>query len=1015
MSKRLQDTRGSVLSKSGAGAGQGARGLFSAYPRGAASAVRKGPCASPHTPERGSALLIVLGFLSFLIISAVSFAIYMRIERQASSNYRHSVTARHLLNAGLYRAIDEIDGELRIPSVSGVARPLKFPDWPGRVRPSAVANGAENGKDARVLSLEALSFIPAIFVNDVRRYAVTNRDDVVSGVNLSAGKYSYMGAKWRPLSMPIEFNSGRNASGGAEVGRYAYVCVNLSDMLDVNACDASADGTNRISIGHLFGNTPNAETDAKTFDNNKKNVDRRYETLQDFYACMNARNDLIFGSPYHELLKTGDDTAFDDAVNHVLTTDSIVKPEFVKSAQPCNIVEHQPVAAGVLSQKRVTSAALQAEFQTALGNALVGGLQNQGDLMATMIADYLDTDSIPKRLNVPTVEMVPMISQILVPSMFAPIILQRTVPSTADPARTKIVYSLQLIQGAPSAAIIDVEVVWPFKNQKSRTSQPAFTLEVIAYVKVIKEHAPLNSASINQKLIPGLAYKQLTSQVAIPDFWNENTEVPANCYKHVPVRFSVNPADITFDIIDSEDAKVIDPNAFPAVGNQFSVAVVVYARVKQGDEYVDCVPKNLNTVPALGTVEPIELKSMPKIFFQTVPRMVQASMQVGPMDYEWKCLEVPDPRFNHKVDNWVRNAAEEGNSITPGVNPSTTALLGQEGRDGDIYMSVSDTGEMQSPGELGFIVRPFPYTSASSGAGVDFRSRTVDDVPDKDYMFRTIRLYDHGGTGAKEERDKIYEHFIVRNPDGTLPGGTRVNPLSDLPQVLAAAVQNTPVDYYNAREKAAGRPNLVFNEADGALGLKADWAKFTNNWFTCLQNAKTASSFNTSLSRNLSDEYGRQDLFGWYTSGDATKVFQAAPGYSQTLSEPLHEIDRKMLFDYTLNNFSDRQQLFLYILRAEATVPSFGGSEQGGVRSVAGGRAVALVWRDPYPRRTAAGSVLTVDCYTDNRRVSPWYQHNNNRYDDQKDEADLGPDGNDVSRSVGYHDHRILFFKQLDN
>ncbi|MDD4020026.1 MAG: hypothetical protein PHV28_19025, partial [Kiritimatiellae bacterium] len=853
-----------------------------------------------------------------------------------------------------------------------------------------------------------LSFIPGIFVNDVRRYAVPNDSDVVSGVSEAAGKYSYMGAKWRPLSMPVEFGSGRNAGGGAEVGRYAYLCVNLSDMLDVNVCNASADGTNRISIGHLFA----SEAKAKAFDANKKNTDRRYETLQDFYACMNARGDTDFGSPYHELLKTGDDTAFDEAVNHVLTTDSIVKPEFAKVDKPCNIVETQPVAAGVLSQKRVTTAALQAEFQTALGSALVGGLQNQGDLMATMIADYLDEDSIPKRLNVPSVEMVPMISQILVPSMFAPIILQRTVPSTVNPAGTKIVYSLQLIQGAPAAAAIDVEVVWPFKNQKDRTSQPAFTLEVIAYVKVIKQHAPLNSASVSPRLLIGLPYRQLTAQVAIPDFWNENTELPANCYKHVPVRFTVNPADITFDIIDNEDGVVLNKTAFPEVDEKFSVAVVVYARVKQGNDYVDCVPQNFNTVPGLGSVDVAELRSMPKIFFQTDFRMVQKSMVIGPMDYEWKCLETPDPRFNHKVDNWVRNAAEEGNSITPGVNPSTTALLGQEGRDGDIYMSASDTGEMQSPGELGFIVRPFPYTSASSGAGVDFRNRAVDSVPDKDYMFRTVRLYDHGDAYP---RDKIYNYFIVRNPDGTLPGGTRVNPLSDLPQVLIAAVQNTPVDYYNAQERTEGRKNLVFNEAGGALGVKADWVSFTNGWFQCLQNAKTASSFNTSLSRNLSDEYGRHDLFGWYTAGDAKTVFQSPAGFSKTLSEPLHEIDRKMLFDYTLNNFSDRQQLFLYILRAEATVPSFGGSDQGGVRSVAGGRAVALVWRDPYPRKKADGSDVTGNFYTDNSRVSPWYQHNIKRYDDQKNEADLGPDGNDISRSTGYHDHRILFFKQLDN
>ena len=181
--------------------------------------------ASPKPTERGSALLIVLGFLSFMLISAVSFAVYMRIERQASSNYRHATTARHLLNVGLYRAIDDIDAELRVPSVNGTPRSRKFPDWPGRVRASAVPDSAQNGMDARVLSLEALSFIPGIFVNDARRYAVPN----------DADPGAWCGAKWRKITMPGSVMGG----GQVEVGRYAYVCLNVSDMLDVNVCTAA--------------------------------------------------------------------------------------------------------------------------------------------------------------------------------------------------------------------------------------------------------------------------------------------------------------------------------------------------------------------------------------------------------------------------------------------------------------------------------------------------------------------------------------------------------------------------------------------------------------------------------------------------------------------------------------------------------------------------------------------------------------------------------------------------------
>nr|HQQ92261.1 hypothetical protein [Kiritimatiellia bacterium] len=109
--------------------------------------------------RRGSALLIVLGFLSFMVISGVSFAIYMRTERQASSNYRHAVNGRHVLNTALARAMEEVDAELRRTSNQS----LKFPDWPGRVLASAIPDkddDVQTGSDARVLSLEALSFLP---------------------------------------------------------------------------------------------------------------------------------------------------------------------------------------------------------------------------------------------------------------------------------------------------------------------------------------------------------------------------------------------------------------------------------------------------------------------------------------------------------------------------------------------------------------------------------------------------------------------------------------------------------------------------------------------------------------------------------------------------------------------------------------------------------------------------------------------------------------------------------------
>ena len=151
--------------------------------------------------RKGSALLIVLGFLTFMIISAVSFAIYMRIEHQASANYRHTVMARHLLESSLYHAMDELDGELRISQKDGSllssSRGLKFPDWTpnGRTGSSRVLVSYDSdGEDARVLSLESLKYIPARLVNDTRGMAVNCAGDGTTGG---------LGARWRSLYLPV--------------------------------------------------------------------------------------------------------------------------------------------------------------------------------------------------------------------------------------------------------------------------------------------------------------------------------------------------------------------------------------------------------------------------------------------------------------------------------------------------------------------------------------------------------------------------------------------------------------------------------------------------------------------------------------------------------------------------------------------------------------------------------------------------------------------------------------------
>jgi len=283
-------------------------------------------------------------------------------------------------------------------------------------------------------------------------------------------------------------------------------------------------------------------------------------------------------------------------------------------------------------------------------------------------------------------------------------------------------------------------------------------------------------------------------------------------------------------------------------------------------------------------------------------------------------------------------------------------------------------------------------------------------------MFRTIRLYDHG---QAYPRDKVYDYFTAQNPDGTV-AGARVNPLSDVTNVLVAAVEDTPLDYWVASRDPSSDVSLMQNNSFTKKISQADWKAFRGVWAQCLIRARSlpGKNISNSLGLGLSDVYGDWDKFGWYSAGNPKKIFSApgvAPASVSTIPG-LHEIDRKMLFSFSLDSFSDRQQLFLYILRAESTVPSFGGGQQeGGMKSLAGGRAVALVWRDPYPTgfdKASPDGYPKKDYLTPNR-VSPWYQVNRKKYDDSMEA--YSQDAATSTRTTGFNEHRILFFKQLDN
>jgi len=966
--------------------------------------------------KRGSALLIVLGFLSFMMISAVSFAVYMRIERQASSNYSHTIMARHLLNSALYRAMDEIDSDLRnVKDQNSISYNLyKFPtNWTGRVRVSAVEDPGDNIKDARVLSLEALSFVPGILVNGVRRYAVKE-----------TGDSSHMGAKWRKLSMPVrslgdESGEAVSADGEAVIGRYAYVCVNVSDMLNVNGCKANLRDaeTNRVSIGNLFPDTP--ATLRKAFDQQYTDTDKKYETLQDFYACMKAHNDTTFGSPYHEWIGQAGSTAgnkFNTAKKHVLMADGLVKAEPVESGA-CNITDDQ--------YKNNLEKAVDA-YATKLASIptlSTGNADIDKNHFYCLLMDYLDKDNSPYwksgmgvgALYRPAVEMVPMVYQI-VPTLanLAPVIVSET---TGAPGNEVTTVKLQLADPAKSGGQISVimQTMFPFKNwDKRKSAHPSdfiFSLDAQAYLVAVKSEGDLMTQDSTLMSLSGALCFPLTFNAG------NSTLDPLPSSQDgliTPCVATFNVPNCTVDLYTKDSGGAVTwANGFVA-GDKIRVALVVFAGVKNNaGVFVDMVPgfwNPLNGAPNDFNTAISQLGGQAisdRLFFQTTAMPLAVGMAPTAYSFEWTSLEVPDVRFNHKASNWVTGA-----KTAPDTTFDQTLaknVVGQEGRDSDVYMFVGNNEKLFSPGEFGFLIRPVADAD-NPAKNIALKSNdNSSKTEDYKYMYRTVRLYDHGDhADINKKSDDIYKYFYAARSDGTV-SGTRVNPLSDIPVILQAAIQNIPFDYYWATQ--TDQTGFQFNEKWDTktwFTTDTDPNTFVSAWTKQFNLAR--ANINASWANRLSGTYGDWNYFKWYSGGNPKDIFGI------TLDKELNEIDRKMLMSYSLESFSDRQQLFLYILRAEATPPGLGSTTEKGVgQSLAGGRAVALVWRDPYPvNYKTANNAGDQNCRADGNKY-------NNDYSSWSSFGEVGspwqqyPLSSAAKRTTYLHDQRILFFKQLEN
>ena len=381
--------------------------------------------------KKGSALLVVLGMLSFMVVSAVAFSAYMRTSRLPSSYLRRVVASRMLAKAALSEAIDEIDAAVgnfphpgvwmqRDPSGTGLSSAENLHTrltrttrntkaghnsnaWLGRVYiggsndVSSVqerVRGIPQQETVSTLTLESLAYIPPPLVNEARYYA----------------RHSNAG-KWHMLPF--------------DAGRYAFCAIDVSDFFDVNALTAdmprSSGSSSRISLAYLFENETHTTSGggasgwdsfiASTLSGNVPLV-----SMADWNLALGS---MVLGDvkSYFYKYVTSDATSFycgegsSDQSAEKIRRMSFVTDGWFPSEPPTGDMldlsdpANQPFSVSELSNPNPNYYQIT-ESGSAGATKMRKHLPN---MTLAMLYDYLDEDRVPVSLAMPSVERVPMI------------------------------------------------------------------------------------------------------------------------------------------------------------------------------------------------------------------------------------------------------------------------------------------------------------------------------------------------------------------------------------------------------------------------------------------------------------------------------------------------------------------------------------------------------------------------------------------------------------------------------
>ena len=459
--------------------------------------------------RRGSALLIVLGMLSFMVVSAVAFSIFMRQGRLPSSFLRQRILARQLVKAGLSHAMSDIDAaigddpypnEYRVPKTGAggageyLGSVYNWPNnsnrnyWRGRVFMGVSGDGYQDDDNNTHLKntvstfpLEGLAYIPPPLVNTVRYWARRSP-----------------AATWKGL----DYDS----------GRYAFTAVNVSDYLDINRLKANVmrDSTseNRISLGYLFENDAHTGWGAltpKAFDKKMKDLADgefgRLVSLADYNLALSsdAGGPLAgcgFTSPFCEFIKSPPSGAEFYTDENQAKMQKFITDSWYPGSNTTEIVlsdSEKPVFKSDGKGIRDLPAGLLALMKDGTVSPVWNKIKAYLNIAErAALRDYVDEDDIPTSLALPTIERTPQLVGLMVkPFGFQPKITEleaqteNSYGGDQNKRATKRVWKLEGFQNPQ--AIMQGAAVFPFKRTSGLSGNTSFPVQVLVKAYLVEE------------------------------------------------------------------------------------------------------------------------------------------------------------------------------------------------------------------------------------------------------------------------------------------------------------------------------------------------------------------------------------------------------------------------------------------------------------------------------------------------------------------------------------------------